>query len=208
MDTPVLAAADGEIIFAGSDHATAIGPQPDFYGNVIILKADRDLAGLPIYCVYGHLKQINVSAGQRVAAGQQIGTVGMSGIAIGPHLHFEVRLGQNDYLHSVNPDLWLEPLPGFGNIAGRVLDSHGEFLDAHPIAVYRAQEPDKLWREAFTYIRAEGIGPDPAWNENFVLTDVWAGEYILKTKVEDKLLTATVTVRAGETAFIEFRPPP
>ncbi len=206
MGTPVLAVADGEIIFAGADSAQAIGPQTNFYGNVIVLKPDRTLGDYPFFCVYGHLSRIDVSAGQRVQAGQVIGAVGMSGIAMGPHLHFEVRFAQNDYFHSVNPELWIVPLPGLGSIAGRVLDSQGRDLENHPIVVYRSQEPDKVWREAFTYIQAEGIGPDPAWGENFVIGDVWAGTYILKTKVDGQWLSATVTVPDGETVFVTLQP--
>jgi len=208
MDTPVLAAGDGEIVFAGPDDAQLIGQTLHFYGTAIILKIDRTLSDLPIYCLYGHLNRVDVVVGQRVAAGQPIGAVGMSGIAIGPHLHFEVRLGVNDYEHTVNPDLWLKPLVGIntGTIAGRALDGQGEFLDEQMIAIYQADQLDKLWREAFTYIRKEGIGPDPAWNENFVIADVWAGDYVLKTKIEGQLLTANVTVQAGETTFVEFQP--
>ena len=40
----------------------------------------------------------------------------------------------------------------------------------------------------------------------FGFTDVWAGDYILKTKIEGQIITATVTVLAGETAFVELRP--
>lgn len=206
IGTPVLAVADGEIIFAGTDTTQAIGPQTNFYGNVIILKPDQRLGEHPIFCLYGHLSRVDVSAGQRVQAGQVIGAVGMSGIAMGPHLHFEVRFAQNDYSHAVNPELWIVPLPGLGNIAGRVLDSQGRDLENHPIAVYRLQEPDKVWREAFTYIQAEGIGPDPAWGENFVVGDVWAGTYILKTKVDGQWLSATVTVPDGETVFVTLQP--
>uniref|UniRef100_UPI0012963105 M23 family metallopeptidase n=1 Tax=Ornithinicoccus halotolerans TaxID=1748220 RepID=UPI0012963105 len=42
--------------------------------------------------VYGHLSQVGVASGQRVATGQWLGAVGNSGRSTGPHLHLEVRL--------------------------------------------------------------------------------------------------------------------
>jgi murein DD-endopeptidase MepM/ murein hydrolase activator NlpD len=42
--------------------------------------------------MYAHLSEIDVHPGQTVTAGQQLGLVGMTGNATGPHLHFEVRI--------------------------------------------------------------------------------------------------------------------
>jgi len=208
MDTPVLAAADGVIIYAGVDHEQRIGPMLDFYGKVVIQRIDRELVGIPVFCLYGHLNHIDVAQGQRVEAGQVIGRVGMTGIALGPHLHFEVRLGINDYGQTVNPDLWLAPYPELGNIAGQVTGRDGRMLQGQYIALYRAGALDKVSRQIYSYILEEGVWPDPAWNENFVIADLTPGSYVLETVIDGRTVSKPVNVVAGETLFVQLRPAP
>lgn len=74
--TPVLAAADGVVRYAGT-HSS--------YGNYLrILHANGDET------LYAHLQYLFVHSGQSVSAGQCIGTVGETGNTTGPHLHFEI----------------------------------------------------------------------------------------------------------------------
>ena len=74
--TPVLAAADGVVRMAGSHKS---------YGNYLrILHADGDET------LYAHMQYLFVKAGECVTAGQILGTVGETGNATGPHLHFEI----------------------------------------------------------------------------------------------------------------------
>jgi murein DD-endopeptidase MepM/ murein hydrolase activator NlpD len=55
--------------------------------------------------LYGHLSEIQVSEGQSIGQGDQIGTVGSTGRSTGPHLHFEVwEAGSNRRL---NPQHYL-----------------------------------------------------------------------------------------------------
>jgi murein DD-endopeptidase MepM/ murein hydrolase activator NlpD len=77
--SPVGAADDGEVIFAGEQAG---------YGAVVILRHDGDLVTL-----YAHNARVLVKEGQRVRRGQRIATVGQTGRTTGPHLHFEVRAG-------------------------------------------------------------------------------------------------------------------
>jgi len=119
--TPILAVAEGTIIVAGDDHSRVYGPTTDFYGNLVIMRLDREFHGQPVFCLYGHLSKVIARAGQRVKPGDALGEVGETGVAMGPHLHFEVRVGGNTYDDTRNPELWLEPLPGHGTIAGKVL---------------------------------------------------------------------------------------
>ena len=79
--TPVLAASDGTVSAAIKNDST--------FGNYIILvHRDRKYTS-----VYAHLKSMNVTAGENVKKGDIIGFVGMTGMATGPHLHFEIKQG-------------------------------------------------------------------------------------------------------------------
>ena len=77
--TPVRSVADGVVETAGRQNG---------YGNVIQLQH-----GAGKTTIYAHLTKIDVRQGQRVEQGQRIGTVGATGWATGPHLHFEFRVG-------------------------------------------------------------------------------------------------------------------
>lgn len=82
--TPVDAAADGVVSFVGTD--------PGGYGHYVIVDhAD----GYSTY--YAHLSAYarGLKVGETVKQGQRIGSVGMTGAATGPHLHFEVRIAND-----------------------------------------------------------------------------------------------------------------
>jgi murein DD-endopeptidase MepM/ murein hydrolase activator NlpD len=76
--TEVRAVGDGIVDFAGWQNG---------YGNVVQLAHGNDRITL-----YAHLSRIDLKVGQRVEQGQRVGTVGATGWATGPHLHFEFRL--------------------------------------------------------------------------------------------------------------------
>lgn len=74
----IVAIGGGKVVWAGWRGG---------YGNVVMIDH-----GDGIVSVYAHMSRIGCSDGQRVSAGQEIGHVGMTGLATGPHLHFEIRL--------------------------------------------------------------------------------------------------------------------
>jgi len=75
--TPITAVESGEVIVAGRRKG---------YGNVVMVRHDDGTTGL-----YAHCRDLGVEMGARVEAGQSIATVGSTGRATGPHLHFELR---------------------------------------------------------------------------------------------------------------------
>ncbi|HEY4409882.1 MAG TPA: peptidoglycan DD-metalloendopeptidase family protein [Acidimicrobiia bacterium] len=74
---PIRAAGPGIVVWAGPRGG---------YGNAVIIDHRNGLATL-----YGHQSRVNATVGQKVTTGQVIGFVGQTGLATGPHLHFEVR---------------------------------------------------------------------------------------------------------------------
>jgi len=87
--TPIVAAADGVVTFAGRESE---------YGRLVCIDHGHGFSTM-----YGHLKELRVQAGDKVRKGQAIGTVGLSGNSTGPHLHYEVRIHGNP----VNPSRYL-----------------------------------------------------------------------------------------------------
>lgn len=201
--TPVLAVAAGRVIVAGDDAKRAYGPRTDFYGQLVVVLLDRRFHDQPIFTLYAHLSEVTARVGQRVAPGDVLGTVGMTGVAIGPHLHFEVRMGANTYKHTRNPELWLKPFRGYGTIAGQIMDAQGEPIPQALVLLHKAKAPDRPWRETESY--GPGVNPDDGWGENFLFGDVPAGSYVIQTFIEGLVYTREVEVEAGKTAFVVIK---
>jgi murein DD-endopeptidase MepM/ murein hydrolase activator NlpD len=79
--TPVVAAADGTVLYASWMSG---------YGNTVIIDHGGSIATL-----YAHNSAIAVSVGAKVRRGQRLATSGATGNVTGPHVHFEVRVGGN-----------------------------------------------------------------------------------------------------------------
>ncbi|HEX2191342.1 MAG TPA: M23 family metallopeptidase [Longimicrobiaceae bacterium] len=91
--TPVRATGDGSVVFAGSRGG---------YGNLVEVQHPNGYATR-----YAHLSRIarGTAPGAMVSQGDVIGYVGMSGLATGPHLHYEVRRrGRPVDPETVSPD--------------------------------------------------------------------------------------------------------
>lgn len=98
--TPILAANSGEVVLA----------RELFYeGNCVIIDH-----GLGFATIYMHLSRLEVSEGQKLEKGQEIGLSGATGRVTGPHLHIAVRW-QGEYLDPAQ--LWTLPLPDLHSAA-------------------------------------------------------------------------------------------
>ncbi|GAB6049303.1 peptidoglycan DD-metalloendopeptidase family protein [Hydrogenophilus islandicus] len=97
--TPVLAASDGRVLFKGWKGG---------YGNLVVL---QHRSGYETR--YGHLSGFapGLTPGKKIQQGQVIGFVGATGMATGPHLHYEVRIQEKPYNPQTVRLPGPEPLP-------------------------------------------------------------------------------------------------
>ncbi len=98
----LLATAGTGVLAAAAGRVTWAGPRAGGWGNLVTLAH-----GHGVRTMYAHLSSIEVKVGQWVAGGTLLGRVGATGDATGPHLHFEVRLGNA----VIDPLDALVPLP-------------------------------------------------------------------------------------------------
>jgi murein DD-endopeptidase MepM/ murein hydrolase activator NlpD len=103
--TQVLASGAGTVAFAG---------QQGSYGNLIVINHN---AGFQTR--YAHLDTMTVKVGQKVNAGDRLGTVGATGRVSSPRLHFEVRLNSNAGWVAADPGDYFEQLRVVRNPQGR-----------------------------------------------------------------------------------------
>ena len=122
--TPVMAAGDGTVIRAG---------RAGGYGNLVEIQHRNGITTR-----YGHLSRIATRRGARVSQSQVIGYVGATGLASGPHLHYEYRVG------------------GIAKDSRRVVLGAGAPLDRRERAAFEA-ERDRL--SAVLYEAALPTGP-------------------------------------------------
>jgi murein DD-endopeptidase MepM/ murein hydrolase activator NlpD len=217
IGTPLLAVADGTIVVAGNDHqprcgddgAQLCGEALNFYGNLVVVKLDQTFRDQAVFTLCGHMNLIAVKVGQHVRAGDPIGTVGDTGVAIGPHCHFEVRLGSDDYAHTRNPILWMKPLPGTGAVAGIVQDRNGTPLRGVNVFLFADNATQDYVQDTETYGRDAHplVNSDDQMHENWAMGDLRAGKYVLRVQIGQLNYARHITIEDGQLTFEVFGGP-
>jgi len=210
--TPVHAIGDGVVVHSGPAERGAL---------TVAIKHDRRLTAdgkqLFVYSVYYHNSTLIAQVGQRVKAGDVIALVGNTGRATNDHMHLEVHASPYDSTrlivdpdvryppYNTNPELWIEPMPGTGMIAGQVWDS-----DNKPVQQARIYGLVKLQPRETPFSFIETYGPknhsDPLYHEHFGISDVPPGTYVLGVEIGGKRVFRQVMVEAGKLTWVEFRP--
>jgi murein DD-endopeptidase MepM/ murein hydrolase activator NlpD len=203
LDTPVLAAGPGEVVWAGLGlYTNDPNNQDDPYGLAVVIRHDFGYHDQTLYTVYAHLSQVNVVPGQWLQTGDSLGEVGETGFTTGPHLHFEVRLGEDRYYNTTNPEIWLSPPHGWGVLAARITDSYNNAISDLDVTLISDETETKYTLRTYP---ALGVSGDPYYQENLALSDLPAGSYTVSFlyNLEDQELK--IQILPGQVNFFAFR---
>lgn len=199
------AVGDGRVIVARDDLDEMFGWRCDWYGQLVVIELHETLGGRPVYALYGHVKDVQVSEGQLVERGEPIARGGAAGVAVVPHLHLEIRVGENTFGATSNPLLWIEPWNGGGVVAGRLLDPDGRAWQGVTVTLID-RRGESQFLNTWTYLDDPDhlIRPDPALGENFVFGPVSAGSYDVYAKIQGVEYRRTIEVNEGQLTTVEL----
>lgn len=200
--TPVIASGPGKVVWADYGLYLGSGKPDDPYGLAVTIQHDFGYHGRKLFTVYAHLDRIDVTEGQRIETGEQLGLVGTTGLTTGPHLHFEVRIENNSFYSTRNPELWLTPPQDSGILVGKLLNTNGSILSGQAVNV-RSLETGEKW-VVFAYGDTTVI-PDEYYRENVVLSDLPAGRYEIQIDYQDEPLLTELEIHPGAITCFTFR---
>ena len=205
LGTPLLAVADGTVLVAQSDFNAWYGWRCDWYGHLVVLELDQKWQNQPVYVLYGHVLNINVEPGQHVVRGEQVAEIGFGGAALSPHLHFEVRMGSNEFGSTRNPMLWLDPGDTRSVIVGRLIDPLKRPWQGATLDLLGKEDGVNNGR-SWSYLGdpQQLANSDEGWAENFVFSDVRPGEYTIHTTIQGVEYRADISVQAGQVSTVEI----
>lgn len=199
--TSVLAVGPGKVIWAGYGLYRGYKDETDPYGLAVAIQHDFGWQNQRLYTVYGHLSEVDVVIGQRVETGDLLGLSGETGRVTGPHLHFEVRIGENSFFATRNPELWLAPPQGWGVLAGRIMNSAGRLVEQQNMIV-TSEDRKENW---FSRTYGEGaVISDPYYRENIVVGDLPAGKYRIRIAYAGYNFETEVEIIPGMVNYFEF----
>ena len=199
----VLAAGPGTVVWAGIGlYSGSSYNLTDPFGLAVAIRHDFGYKDQPLFTVYAHMEELDVVVGQWVNTGDVVGNVGSTGMTTGPHLHFEVRLGENDFWKTRNPELWLSPPQGYGVLVGNVMGTYGTRLDSFLILLKNI-ESEKQYS-----VRTYGpmtVNSDEYYKENVVLGDLPAGIYELNIPFGTLNRKVNIQILPGQITYFSFQ---
>ena len=210
--TPVLAIGSGTVVYAGPAEAGAL---------TVTIRHDTSVTAngkrYRLFSTYYHNSALNVKLGRKVAKGAVIARVGNTGRATNDHLHLEISASPSDSIglvvdslqrfppYTSNPELWIEPLPNTGIVAGQVFDGAGAPVrQARIYGITKRDPADTPYSYAETY--GDMAHSHPLYGEHFAVSDVPPGTFVMGTEIDGKKVFRQVTVEPGKLTWVVFKP--
>ncbi|MFL5473172.1 MAG: hypothetical protein ACJ8AM_12520, partial [Gemmatimonadales bacterium] len=107
--------------------------------------------------------------------------------------------------YTTTPELWIEPLPNTGIIAGQVFDGEGKPIpQARVYGIIKREPAETPFSYAETY--GDKAHSHPLYGEHFAVSDVPIGTYTIGTEIQGKKVLRTVAVEAGKLSWVVFKP--
>jgi hypothetical protein len=200
--TPVLAAGSGKVTWAGYGLYRGVEDTSDPYGLAVAIHHDFGYAGQSLYTIYAHLDRVDVVVGQYVEVGESLGLSGDTGHVTGPHLHFEVRLGEAGFFTTRNPELWLAPPQGWGVLAGRISDSNGHLRPGQVVIVHSISSGQNWLAKTYG---GEAANSDAYYRENLVISDLPAGRYEIRIAYQGYNYVLEIDILPGIVSYFSLR---
>ncbi len=202
LGTTVIAAGSGKVVWAGYGLFYGNSDPNDPYGLAVSIKHDFGYHGRELYTIYAHMNRIDVVLGQQVETGTPLGIIGITGKTTGPHLHFEVRIEDNSFYSTRNPELWIAPPQGWGVLAGDFRNTNGSFLTEQVVKI-RSLNTNQKW-EVITY-GSVAVHKDEYYQENLVIGDLPAGDYEISLDYLEQKYDCQTIIFPGAITFLKFK---
>jgi len=201
--TPVLAAGAGRVVWAGTGLYFGVYNPEDPYGLAVVIEHDFGYKNHTLYTVYAHMDDIVINLGDSVEAHEPIGIVGNTGFTTGPHLHFEIREGDNDFYQTKNPELWIAPPQGWGIAVARIMNQAYGPIEKLDVKMTNLATMKSYHVRTYTM---RGVNSDDYYNENLVLSDLPAGSYQVSFDYKEQNYVHVIEINPGVVTYFTFHP--
>lgn len=201
VGSPIYAAGAGRVAWSGYGLMSGEYNPDDPYGLAVVIRHDFGYQGQTLYTVYGHLSETHLVVGQPIETAEIVGLSGATGKVTGPHLHFEVRIGDNSFSRSRNPELWIVPPQGWGILVGQLKTYEDLWLQRLKVLIRSLDSGERYW------VATYGDGPinrDPYYDENLVIGDLPAGWYRILIPGETSQ-HLDIEILPGRVSFFRYR---